>query len=59
MTCGKGIRSRVGTGSDSDCTQPSTEKCSTTSCMVNEHLSVCVMDEKLMCDVFRLCNTFS
>ena len=59
MTCGKGIRSHVGTGSD--CTQPSTEECSaTTSCVINEYLfAVCFMYGKVMCDVFRQCNTFS
>ena len=59
MTCGKGIRSLVGNGTD--CTQPSTKKCSAaTSCVINEYLfAVYVMDGKLMCDVFRQCNTFS
>ena len=57
MTCGVGTRTRVGNGPD--CTQPSTEECNDGSCKVNEHLSVYVMDGKLVCDVFRLCNTFS
>ena len=48
MTCGEGIRSRVG----DDCTQPSTKKCSTTSCVINEYLfAVCVWMENscVMC----------
>ena len=59
MTCGVGTRTRVRNGPD--CTQPSTstEECNDASCMVNEHLPVCVMDGKLVCDVSRLCNTLS
>ena len=46
MTCGMGIRTRVG-----NCTQPSTEECSDASCMANEHVSVGVVDGSLACDI--------
>ena len=59
MTCGVGTRTRVRHGPDCMQTLTSAEECSAASCMVNEHLSVCFMDGKLTCDVFRQCNTFS
>ena len=43
MTCGRGIRTRVG-----NCTQQLTEECSDVSCMANEHLSVSVVDGSLV-----------
>ena len=58
MTCGKGGRTRVASGSN--CTQPSTKECHAASCMIGENLlSICILYGNLVCDVFRQCKAFS